>query len=88
VPRAGRYAVELNLCQSPTYGRQKLFVNGKAVGGVIDGYSPKLYWLHPRLGVLDLKEGDNTLSAAALAPNPSAEPGNRFGLDYVLLVRQ
>jgi hypothetical protein len=88
VPKAGRYAVELNLCQSPTYGRQRLFVNGKAVGGVIDGYSPKLYFLHPKLGVFDLKEGNNTLSAVALAPNPRADRGNRFGLDYVLLVRQ
>jgi hypothetical protein len=88
VAKAGRYRVELNLCQSPNYGRQRLIVNGRTAGGIIDGYSPTLYWLHPKIGVFDLKEGDNTLAVVALEPNPKAEHGNRFGLDYLLLVRQ
>ena len=70
----------------PTAGRG--FVNGKAARGIVDGYSPTLYWVHPKIGVFDLKEGDNTLVAVALEPNPRAEPGNTFGLDYLLLVRQ
>jgi hypothetical protein len=86
--KAGRYAIELNLCQSPACGRQKLSINGKAASGTVDGYSPTLYFLHPKLGGVDLKEGDNTLVATALSPNPKAGPGNRFGLDYALLVRQ
>jgi hypothetical protein len=88
VPTAGRYSLTLNLCQSPNYGRQQLLINGTPAGPAIDGYSPTLYWLHPTLGIVDLKEGDNTLTAVALKPNTKAEPGNRFGLDYVLLVRQ
>ena len=48
----------------------------------------KLYWLHPKLGVFDLKEGHNTLVVEALEPNPAAQPGNKFGLDYVFLIRQ
>jgi hypothetical protein len=88
VARAGRYAVELNLCQSPDYGQQKLFVNGSPVDDFIDGYSPSLYWLHARLGIFDLKEGDNTLVAVAVKPNPAAQPGLKFGLDYISLTRQ
>jgi len=88
VPKADRYSIELNLCQSPDYGRQRLYVNGNVVRQVIDGYSPKLYWLHAKLGVFDLKEGDNVLTAEALEPNPKALPGNLFGLDYVFLVKQ
>jgi len=81
-------SVELNLCQSPDYGRQKLSINGVAVAQAIDCYSSKLYWLHPKLGVFDLREGDNTLEVEALEPNPEAQPGNLFGLDYILLVKQ
>jgi hypothetical protein len=87
-PAAGRYSVALNLCQSPDYGRQKLFVNGRAAAGIVDGYNSGLYWLHPAIGVFDLRRGDNTLVVVALRANPSARPGNKFGLDYILLVRQ
>jgi hypothetical protein len=88
VAKAGRYSIELNLCQSPDYGRQRFCVNGNVVRQVVDGYSPKLYWLHAKLGVFDLKAGDNVLIAEALEPNPKARPGNLFGLDYVFLIRQ
>ena len=88
VPEAGRYSIELNLAMSPNYGKQKLSVNGTPVQQVIDGYSPKLYWLHPKLSVFDLKEGDNTLEVEALVPNPEAKAGNLFGLDYIFLIKQ
>jgi hypothetical protein len=87
VPSSGRYAVSLNLCQSPNYGRHRLLVNG-APAGEFDGYSPRLYWRQAALGTLVLKAGDNTLTAVALTPNAIATPGNRLGLDYLLLVRQ
>ena len=88
VPTAGRYTVTLNLCQSSNYGRQQLRLNGRPTGPAIDGYSATLYWLSHTLENVDLKEGDNTLTAVALKPNPKALPGNRFGLDYLLLIRQ
>lgn len=88
VPTTGRYSVKLNLCMSPDYGRHKLSINGRAVDGVFDCYRSKLYWLHPQLGVFDLKEGDNTLEVEALEPNPKASPKNQFGLDYIFLIRQ
>ena len=87
VPDPGRYVVELNLCQSPNYGRHRILVNGKAAA-VVDGYSPTLYWQQPRLGVFEMTAGRNTLLIEALPPNPKADPGSLFGLDYVLLVRQ
>jgi len=89
VLRAGRHAVELNLCMSPDYGRYEFSVNGKrAELAPLDGYSERLWWTRPKLGVFDLKEGDNILEVRALEPNPAARPGARFGLDYIFLVRQ
>jgi hypothetical protein len=88
VPKAGRYSIELNLCMSPDYGRQKLSINGKEVPQPIDGYSPKLFWQHPKLGVFDLKEEENTIVVETLEPNANAKPGNWFGLDYIFLIRQ
>lgn len=89
VPRAGRYSVELNLCKSPDYGRFEFAVNGKrSETGPLDGYSEKLDWTRPRLGVFDLVEGDNTLEVRALAPNPAAQAGARLGLDYIFLIRR
>ncbi len=95
-PKAGRYSIELNLCQSPEYGRQRLYVNVKPMegeaegvrGATVDCWSEKLYWLHEKIGVFDLNEGDNTLVVEALEPNPKAAPGSLFGLDYIFLVRQ
>ena len=88
VPRAGRYSAELNLCMSANFGRQKLSINGVAAEQVLDEYSPQLYFLHPKLGVFDLKEGENTMEVEALQPNSAAKPGNLFGLDYIFLIRQ
>ena len=88
VPEAGLYSIELNLCQSPQYGRQKLYINGMAVDGEIDSYSPELFWLHPQLGVFDLREGTNVLEVRTLESNPAADAGNLFGLDYIFLVKQ
>lgn len=87
-PEAGRYFVKLNLCQSPEYGRQKLSINGTAAEGEIDSYSAELFWLHPQLGIFDLKRGDNVLSVKTLEPNPAARPGNLFGLDYIFLIKK
>jgi len=88
VAAAGRYAIELNLCQSPDYGRYRFFINGVAVPDAIDCYAPKLHWIQARLGEFDLKSGDNVLTAEILPPNPAAQPGNLLGLDYVLLIKK
>lgn len=86
-PEEGPYAVELNLAQNAGYGRFKLAVNGVAAGEV-DCYSPELFWLHPKLGVFDLRKGENVLTVEALAAHPAASPDRLFGLDYVFLIRQ
>ncbi|MHB8054836.1 MAG: glycoside hydrolase family 172 protein [Candidatus Aminicenantales bacterium] len=88
ISEAGRYAIELNLCQSPDYGRYKFFVNDSAAAAAIDAYSPKLFCIQAPLGVFELKQGDNTLTAEILEPNPKAAPGNLLGLDYIFLVKK
>jgi hypothetical protein len=87
-PEEARYSIELNLAMSIDYGRVRFFVNGKPVPGLVDGYSPKLFWLHPKLGVFRLRKGENQLTIESLAPNPAASPGSLFGLDYIFLVKQ
>lgn len=88
VPEAGRYSVELNLCMSPDYGRQKFYINGIEAERITDCYSPELYWLHPKLGIFEFKEGDNILKVETLEPNPKSSSKNHFGLDYIFLIRQ
>ena len=75
VPEAGRYAVELNLAMAADYGRFRLFDKRKGCARTIEGYSPRLFWLHPRLGRLHLMKGDNILTVESLAPNPAARGG-------------
>lgn len=86
VLRAGRYAVELNLCKWPEFGRHAFAVNGTSAAAEVDCYSPALGWTRPQLGVFDLKEGDNVLEVRALAPNPAAGAGSALGLDYIFLI--
>ena len=88
VPTAGRYSIEINLCMSPDYGRYRLLVNGRRALPSVDGYSPKLFWQQARLGVFNLLQGDNVLTAETLEPNGAAKPGNLFGLDYVFLIKK
>jgi hypothetical protein len=88
VSEAGRYAIEVNLCMSPDYGRHRLLVNGRPALPSLDGYSPKLFWQQTNLGVFDLQKGDNVLTAETLESNPAAKAGSLFGLDYVFLTRK
>jgi len=88
IAEAGRYSVELNLAMSPNYGKHRISVNGNEAAQEIDGYSPKLYWQRPRLGVFNLRAGDNTLEVETLEPNMAAQAGNRFGMDYIFLIKQ
>jgi len=55
------------------HGRHSFSVDGEVASGAIDGYSPELRWQLASLGVFELREGDNTIQAEALDPNPSAE---------------
>ncbi len=88
VAEAGLYAIELNLCQSPDYGRYRFSVNNRAVPDPVDGYAPDLRWIQVRLGAFELKAGENALTMEILKPNPAAEPGNLLGLDYVFLIKK
>jgi hypothetical protein len=88
VLRAGRYEVELNLCMSPDCGRYEFRVDGQPSPiGPVNAYADKLWWTRPKLGVFDLAEGENVLEVRALEPDPAARPGDRFGLDYIFLIR-
>ncbi|MGE5361358.1 MAG: glycoside hydrolase family 172 protein [Bacteroidales bacterium] len=87
-PEEARYSIELNLAMSPDYGRYRFSVNGEPVPEIVDCYSPRLFWLHPRLGVFRLKKGENALTVESLTSNAAAKAGSVFGLDYIFLTKQ
>jgi hypothetical protein len=87
VPTAGKYQVIVNLCMSPDYGKYRFKLNDLKSDAVVDAWSEKLYWMRPVLGSFHLNQGANILEVELLEPNPSAKPGNLFGLDYLFLTR-
>jgi hypothetical protein len=78
-PAEASDSIELNLAMSPDYGRYRFLVNGDAVPDGVDCQSPKLFWLHPKLGVFRLRKGENVLKVELVAPNTAAQPGTRRG---------
>ncbi len=82
----GRYAVELNVSESPAHGKHRFAVDDQPATDPLDGYAPSLRWGQHKLGVFDLTAGDNTLVVTSLAPSTLAE-SDAFGVDYILVTR-
>jgi len=84
---SGNYEIMLNLSMSPNYGKYQFRVNNQPSDQIIDAWSSKLYWVRPVLGQFHLTKGDNTIDVKLVEPNPLANTGNRFGLDYLFLIQ-
>ena len=68
-PKAGRYHVLARFLSAQDYGIHQLAVNGAKVGEPVDFYSPEVRPMKEMdLGVLELKQGDNTFSATVAVP--------------------
>ncbi|MCX8052976.1 MAG: DUF2961 domain-containing protein [Armatimonadetes bacterium] len=85
VPKAGKYAVTVQLTKSWDYGVYQAYLNG-APGPTVDLYSDKVM-LAPilNLGTHNLSEGQHEIKFEAKSKN-SASSGYYFGLDFIELI--
>jgi hypothetical protein len=85
-PAEGSRHVIVRLTKAPDYGKVQLSVNGKKAGEAIDLYAKGV---EPAaeldLGAMELKKGENTLTAEIVGANDAAIKGYMFGLDYLVV---
>ena len=68
------------------YGIHQFAVNGEKAGAPVDFYNPEVQaGKELELGVFELKQGDNEISATVLGANEKADKAYMLGLDYLLL---
>lgn len=82
----GPYELVASFTRGPAYGRVRLLLDGKPLGGEIDTYAASLY-VRDRLGLgvtPPLTAGDHPLTLEVIGKNEAAS-GYQVGLDYVLL---
>jgi len=85
-PKTGSYHVLARFLSAQDYGIHQIEINGTKVGKPVDFYSPEVRPTKEMdLGVLELKQGENTFSATVVGANDKAVKAYMFGLDYLLL---
>ncbi|HYG36492.1 MAG TPA: DUF2961 domain-containing protein, partial [Clostridia bacterium] len=85
-PKTGKYRVVGHFLSARDYGVHQLAINGNKAGTPVDFYSENVKPTGEReLGVFELKEGENELSATVVGANEKAVKAYMFGLDYLLL---
>ena len=85
-PKAGKYRVLARFLRARDYGIHQLAINGQKTGEPVDFYNPDVQPSQEiDLGMFELKEDDNELSATVVGANAKAEKAYMFGLDYLLL---
>jgi hypothetical protein len=86
VEKAGRYDVRAVFTKAVDYGIIQLRVNGQEAGAPRDFFEGSVIATpEESLGVFELTEGENTLTAEIAGANEKAVPSHMFGLDYILL---
>jgi hypothetical protein len=87
VEKAGRYEVFAVFTKAVDYGIHTLAINGKEAVKDLDLFNNGVIGTpEQRLGIFDLKKGENTLKITITGANPQAVKSYMFGLDYVRLV--
>lgn len=85
-PRAGKYEVVGRFLRARDYGIHQLSVNGKEAGRPVDFYNSDVKPSEEiSLGVFELREGVNELSAKVIGANAKAVKSYMLGLDYLRL---
>jgi len=82
----GQYELVASFTRGPAYGRVRLLLDGKPLGGEMDTYAESLF-VRDRLGLgvtPPLTAGDHPLTVEVVGKNEAAS-GYQVGLDYVLL---
>ena len=86
VEKAGRYDVRAVCTKAIDYGIIRLRVNGEEAGAERDFFNDGVIATpEESLGIFELAEGENTLTAEIVGANANAVPSHMFGLDYLLL---
>lgn len=86
VPATGKYKVFARLLKARDYGVAQLSINGQQTEMAVDLYNPNIKVSKEfELGVFELTEGENHISAEIVGINPEAIERCMFGLDYVRL---
>jgi len=84
--QAGRKHVLVRMVKAHDYGIVQLSVNNKKMGQPIDLYGQGVTMTGEiDLGAVELKKGQNTLTAEITGANEKAVKSYMFGLDYILL---
>jgi len=87
VAQAGRYDIHAAFVKAKDYGIHQLSINDAAVGEPLDFYNPTVIVSEQiKIGTVDLREGENTITAEVTGANEQAIEAYMFGLDYLLLV--
>lgn len=83
----GVYQVTLYYTLAPDYGQVEILIDGRPLGGMIDGYGVSVNRSGPlALGVIELEAGKHTLEVRVLGRHPSAH-GYFAGIDAVEFIR-
>jgi len=86
VEKAGRYDVRAVFTKAVDYGIVQLRLNGQEAGAPRDFFNDGVIATpEESLGVFELTQGENTLTAEIVGANENAVPSCMFGLDYLLL---
>jgi hypothetical protein len=86
VSKAGTKKVLVRLVKAGDYGIVQMYINGTKAGKPIDLYNNGVTVTNEiNLGEIDLKKGQNTLTAEIVGANEKAVKAYMFGLDYVIL---
>jgi hypothetical protein len=87
IPRAGAYEWVVRYTKSWDYASIQASLDGKALGPVVDTYSPTVAPGDPlSLGKLDLSAGRHILRFQAVGQNPDSK-GYLMGIDHVMVRR-
>jgi eukaryotic-like serine/threonine-protein kinase len=86
VEAAGVFELAAAFTEAPEFAVVSLSVEGQALGGPLDFYSPKVFHSgEVPLGRVNLKSGDNHLKVSAIDKRPKSK-GYCFGLDWIKLL--
>jgi hypothetical protein len=85
LPRAGSYDFVVKYTKSWDYASVQVFLDGQALGPVVDTYAPTVVAAEPlALGQRDLSAGRHLLRFQAIGHNPESQ-GYLMGIDHVVV---
>lgn len=88
VDRPGEYAIRLRACHALDYATAQFSIGDQKLGNPIDFYQKDLKTKVVDLGTVELEEGEHTLTATLVKPNPKAIQSNMLGIDYIEVERK